>query len=63
MDSEQEFYHSFADISVHVAEALVGLAAVAVGKFVVWPPLQYVLREKFDWPKPKSKFPYLCPKF
>jgi hypothetical protein len=35
MDSQQEFYHSLADISVHVAEAIVGLAAVAVGKFVI----------------------------
>lgn len=53
MDSETEFYHSIANISIYVAEGILGLAAVAVAKSVIWPPLQYVLREKWDWQKSK----------
>jgi hypothetical protein len=63
MDLETKFYHSISNLSIYVAEGILGLAAVAVAKTVILQPLAYILREKWDWPKSKGKSSYSCPKF
>jgi hypothetical protein len=60
MDLETKFYHSISNLSIYVAEGILGLAAVAVAKTVIWPPLAFYLREKWDWPQSKGKSPYSC---
>ncbi|EFX78566.1 hypothetical protein DAPPUDRAFT_105136 [Daphnia pulex] len=54
MDFEAEIYHQIANWSIYMAEGVFGLAAVAVAKTVIWPPLAFYLREKWDWPQSKG---------
>jgi hypothetical protein len=54
-----EFYHQTANWGLYMAEGVFGLATVAVAKITLWPPLQYNLREEWDWPsQSKGKPPY-----
>jgi hypothetical protein len=54
-----EFYHQIANWGLYMAEGVFGLVTVAVAKITLWPPLQYYLREKWDWPsRSKGKPPY-----
>jgi hypothetical protein len=54
-----DFYHQIANWGLYMAEGVFGLATVAIAKITLWPPLQYNLREKWDWPsQSKGKPPY-----
>jgi hypothetical protein len=48
--SESDFCHEIANWGLYMAEGVLELAAVAVAKITIWPPLQYYLIEKWDWP-------------
>jgi hypothetical protein len=48
--SEGDFYHQIANWGLYMAEVVLRLATLAVAKITLGPPIQYYLREKWDWP-------------
>jgi hypothetical protein len=45
-----DFYHQIANWGLYMAEVVLRLATLAVAKITLGPPIQYYLREKWDWP-------------
>lgn len=51
--SDTEFYHHVADLLIKMAEGTFGLALFCLAKNLLWPRVQFFLRERFNWPPPR----------
>jgi hypothetical protein len=48
-ESDEEFYHQIANLALLMAEGIFRVAVIGVGKIILWPPMQFYLRERWNW--------------
>ena len=48
-ESDKEFYHQIANLALLMAEGIFRVAVIGVGKIILWPPMQFYLRERWNW--------------